>query len=101
MVEVRTIIPIGVKPDSTLGELWKSFADDMRECGAGADQIDAMEVTFYMGAAQVYASIDHAARKNNTALRDIMKQLYHEIDAKMQRIDGSGSGADFDTAGNA
>lgn len=92
-----TVIAADPNPNKTLADSWEDYAAQMRAGGAGEYQIDAMKITFYLGAAQVYVCIDRAARTDRAALGRAMGSLYTEIDDQIM----TNSVAIHHTEGNA
>jgi hypothetical protein len=83
MIKPITVIHADLDPKSTLKETWEAFAIQLVRTGADKHQLDAMEMAFYMGAAQTYSRIDAAARFSTAALAIIMRNLNDEIDKRI------------------
>jgi len=74
-----------INAEQSLQEVWAGFAADLRRAGAPEEQITAMQTTFYMGAAQVFAAVDYAAKSDIKTLGHIMRRLFFEIDTQIKR----------------
>ena len=67
----------------TLEQACTDLLNDLEDVGASGAQKDAMRVAFYLGAAQVFSTIDRAGCINEDELVKVMARLFREIDTVM------------------
>jgi len=84
MTTVSVVIKGNVDPNNTLRETWDDMVVQLREAGTDEDQIHSMEMTFFMGAAQTFTSIDKAAGKGLPALATAMRLIFQDVDEHMK-----------------
>lgn len=73
-------IVMATDAEQTLAQSLDTFLEALREGGAGPAQTNAMTMAFYLGAAQVFTMVEHAAcNKNATAFSTTMLGLNDEI----------------------
>ena len=70
--------------DSTLAEAWEELAASLQSTGAQGYQISAMKMTFFMGAAQTYMSIDAHSRGGRDEFTAVMEGMSRDIDAALK-----------------
>jgi biopolymer transport protein ExbB/TolQ len=85
MTEGVYYVKANIDASDTLKGTWAQFEAQLRSHGSGDDQITAMETAFYMGAAQVFASIDTAAKVDMKTLSDRMGEIYRDVEEHMKR----------------
>jgi len=94
MRETRTMFV--VDSDNSLAEAWQELAASLENAGAQEFQIDAMRMTFFMGAAQAHTTIDSHSRGSREEFNDVMTEIRSDIDAVLTRqttIHGNGGHA--------
>lgn len=88
MTELKTIaVKIHINPADTLEEAWDKFVIGLEDGGMDEYTIDMMRTAFYVGATQVVAAFDIAARTEEKPWKEIhhvMSKLYGEVTEQMQ-----------------
>jgi len=74
-----------VDPDNTLAEAWADLAASLAESGAQEYQIEAMKMTFFMGAAQAHMSIDANCRGSRDEFTNVMESIRYDLDRALPR----------------
>jgi hypothetical protein len=82
MVELVNVV-VSIDPASPLDENWNEMATSLLEQGATVDQLDAMHMAFYVGAASVYGRVNNAAQGDIKTFTNVMAELFKEIDCVM------------------
>jgi hypothetical protein len=77
MKEVRTMFV--VDSGNTLAEAWQELATSLIEAGAQEFQLDAMRMTFFMGAAQTHTTIDTHSRGSRDEFVSVMNEIRDHI----------------------
>jgi hypothetical protein len=72
-----------IDPDNSLADAWERLSDCLRQTGAREYQIDAMEMTFFVGALQTYAICMGNARGSREEFNDAMAGIRRDIDDVM------------------
>jgi hypothetical protein len=81
-----------IDPDYTLSEAWQGLATSLEESGAQDYQIEAMQMTFFMGASQVYSIVHANSRGSRDEFNDSMNLIRSHIEAALRSV-GSFKGA--------
>jgi len=74
-----------VDADNTLAEAWEELAASLTESGAQQYQIEAMKMTFFMGAAQTHMSIDANCRGSRDDFNNVMASIQYDLDQALPR----------------
>jgi hypothetical protein len=75
-----------IDPDYTLSEAWQNLASTLEETGAQDHQIEAMQMTFFMGASQVYAIVNANSRGGRDEFNNSMDLIRSHIEATLRGI---------------
>jgi hypothetical protein len=73
-------IEFAIDADNTLAEAWDDLAKVLAQTGAQDYQIGAMQMTYFMGAAQACSVVMANARGGRDEFDDAMEQLFKDID---------------------
>ena len=74
-----------VDADNSLADAWADLAASLEQSGAQEYQIDAMRMTFFMGAAQVHMTVDANSRGSRDEFVGMMESIRHDIDKALPR----------------
>ena len=74
-----------VDAENTLAEAWEDLASSLRESGAQDYQIEAMKMTFFMGAAQAHMMVDAHSRSSRDEFNGVMDLLRSDLDTALPR----------------
>ena len=75
-----------IDPDYTLSEAWQNLASTLEETGAQDYQIDAMQMTFFMGASQVYAIVNANSRGSRDEFNNAMDLIRSHVEATLRSL---------------
>ena len=78
-----------VDADNTLAEAWEELAQSLLDSGAQEYQIDAMKMTFFMGAAQTHIMIDADCRGSREEFIATMDSIDNDLVSVLRRHGGS------------
>jgi hypothetical protein len=68
-----------IDADNSLAEAWNELETALRESGAHNYQVEAMKMTFFMGAAQVHMTIDANCRGSRDEFVNAMESIRYDI----------------------
>ena len=74
-----------VDPDNTLAEAWEELAAGLLESGAHDYQIEAMKMTFFMGAAQAHMMVHANSRGSRDEFVAMMDAIQHDLTTALPR----------------
>jgi hypothetical protein len=78
-------LTIVVDADNSLSESWEAFANMMQKAGAASDQINMMQLAYYLGAAQVFTCVEEVATTDRETFNAAMREMHKDIDAVLER----------------
>ena len=78
-------LTIMVDADNSLPESWESFATMLQKAGAASDQINMMQLAYYLGAAQVFTCVEEVATTDRETFNAAMREMHSDIDAVLER----------------
>jgi len=84
MTEEIPVVEVEVHSDRSLKDAWKRFAQDLYFSGASDNELNSMELAYYMGAIQTFSRISAAAQTDSKTFTRVMIELKDEIDARMK-----------------
>jgi len=82
-----------VDGDNSLPESWKLFADTLQKAGAASDQINMMQLAYYLGAAQVFTCVEEVATTDRETFNAAMQEMRKDIDQVLKRSHLEGGNA--------
>jgi len=86
-------LTIMVDADNSLPESWGAFADMLQKAGAASDQINMMQLAYYLGAAQVFTCVEEVATTDRETFNAAMQEMRKDIDQVLKRSHLEGGNA--------